>query len=455
MDRDHMNAEWYDISDYHRLQFVGENVEQILSIVLENVQAGIGLFEAGEKVRALYLNKAFFECIGFSPENYMEKSRNIFSTLLPEYAKGFGACIRERAPKGLPISYMVCGSREDGSLGWFDIKGAPVKNVINEKPIYLCVITDVTDKKEKDSRFAELKQLNDKLMMHEQRYRILSATTHGILFEYTPEDDTMTFSYNLPHNHKTKKITEYRSYLQNNPLVHSDHIEKFTNALMTALEKDTEGELEYLSTVSGGGYRWHSTFYKSVLRQDGTVGSVVGRIRDIHEEKMKQEKMNYQAQIDGLTGLYRKEIVFDMMKEYIEESPKAEFFFLLLDLDNFKMINDQYGHQYGDKVLKEAADKLLSIFAEDCIVGRFGGDEFVIMSKNIGREEMEGRLEKLTQDIACSVGVVPWRYGMTVEEVFDWADANMYEAKKEGRQENNNRVCFEKVPFRQMQNIEE
>jgi len=175
-----------------------------------------------------------------------------------------------------------------------------------------------------------------------------------------------------------------------------------------------------------------------VVGVDGKVASVMGRITDIHAEVLEREKMNYQAQIDGLTGLYRKEIVFDKMTEFVKEAPEAEFYFSLIDLDDFKAINDQYGHQYGDKVLKEAADTILDIYAEDSIVGRFGGDEFIALTKNVMKNDVMRKAGELIDKVPCSVGIVPWEKGMDVTDIFDWADDNMYEAKRNGK----GSVCF-------------
>ena len=77
---------------------------------------------------------------------------------------------------------------------------------------------------------------------------------------------------------------------------------------------------------------------------------MIGRIQDIHEEYMEKEKLNYRAETDGLTGLYRKEAAFEKMREYMVEAPKEVYYFSLVDLDHFKQINDLHGHQYGDRI---------------------------------------------------------------------------------------------------------
>lgn len=412
-----------DLWDSGRLVGVTENLQEVLQVLVSNMRTGVGLFELQENdSRVLYLNQAFFERIGMGKTNY------------PEIPKAVKECVEA----GKVLEQKIQIKKPDKSIAWFAVKTAPVTDPKTEGRVVLLIMRDITDKIENEQKMKELEKMNEELMIREARYRVLAETVQGILFEYFPVTDTMVFSYNLPHNKKTREITGYSSYVKKNPLVHSDHLPMFTQALASAVAAEKEGELEYLSAISGGGYRWHRTYYKSVIGTDGKVASVMGRIEDIHAEVLEREKMNYQAQIDGLTGIYRKETVFEKMTEFVKEAPEAEFYFSLIDLDDFKGINDQYGHQYGDKVLKEAADIILNIYAEDSIVGRFGGDEFVALTKNVSAQEVTRKAGELIDKVPCCVGVVPWKKGMEITEIFDWADDNMYEAKRNGK----SGVCF-------------
>ena len=419
----------YSISDYHRLKYLGDDINEVLTIVLKNIKAGIGLFEVGETVRALYLNESYFECIGYTMDEYKEHLNNVFTTLHIDDVEGFRNCILKHAPKGEQINYVVRGYRQDGTLGVFDIKGAPIENKINQNPIYLTVVSDITDTSEKEQKINELNFLNAQLLLLEERYKILEATSYGLLFEYDPHKDTMVFSYNFPNNKKRKEIDHYSNYLKKSPLVHSSHIERFQHALQEACRQETEGNLEYLSSVSGDGYRWHLTHYKSMADAEGNILSVLGRIEDIHDRKMEREKLNYKADVDGLTNLYRKEVAFEKMQEYVNETPEMKFYFVILDLDDFKQINDQYGHQYGDKILKQTADALRRLFGENGILGRFGGDEFVILTRDLGYEEVKGLLEALREEVKFCAGIVEWREGEDIKVTFDRADKAMYQVK--------------------------
>lgn len=419
----------YDITDYHRLLFLGENVEEILTIILKNMAAGVGVFEVGETVRALFLNEAFFQCIGLTKEEYLTSAKDILKTIVEEDVEGFKNCILDNAPQNNEIIYTFRGYRSNGVIGWFHIQGVPIENMISPYPIYLAVITDITDRKEKEDKIEALKEANAKLLLQEERYKILEATAQGLLFEFYPDEDKMVFSYNFPDNKKRKEITNYSEYIKESPLVHSSHIEAFKQALYGACKEETEGNLEYLSAVSGGGYRWHTTHYKSLAGADGEIYSVIGRIEDIHDSKMEKLKLNYKADMDGLTNLYRKEAAFEKMQEYVDESPDGKFYFIILDLDDFKQINDQYGHQYGDEVLKKMAKELVNCFAETSILGRFGGDEFVILTRNMPYEEVEKSLNRLKEHTCFCAGIVAWQHGEDIKSVFDKADKAMYHVK--------------------------
>ncbi len=430
-----MMKDWstYDITDYRRLEYLGKDARDMLVMLLENIRAGVALFEVREHIYALYLNAAYFDCVGYSRQEYAGRQEDLFSTLVAQDAEAFYSYLVENATLKKHVDYEVRSRRQDGSIGWFSVSASLIENSVTSNPVYLAVITDVSDSKEKDAQLTKLQRANSELAVQEERYRMLEATAQGILFEYFPTKDKMVFSYNLPNNHKRKEIEHYQQYSKQFPLVHSDHLELFMNTLKNACTQETEGSLEYLSTVSGGGYRWHITYYKSVKDITDRIVSVVGRIRDIHDTKMETDRINYRAERDGLTEVYHKDVAFEKMTEYVKEAPFSKFYFAILDIDDFKKINDQFGHQYGDIVIKDFARLLQSSFAEESIVGRFGGDEFILLTKNIALAEVRRRLEQLQVKIHFCGGVSEWKYGDTMEHVFEKADKAMYEAKLSGK----------------------
>ena len=102
------------------------------------------------------------------------------------------------------------------------------------------------------------------------------------------------------------------------------------------------------------------------------------------KKKQEAEELLFKAQRDSLTGLYNKGIAQSMIEEYMEnEGLKAKGALFVIDVDNFKAVNDNLGHLAGDSVLTNISSMLSEVFNENSIVGRIGGDEFIVFLKNI------------------------------------------------------------------------
>ena len=155
------------------------------------------------------------------------------------------------------------------------------------------------------------------------------------------------------------------------------------------------------------------------------------------------------AQKDSLTGVYNKENTQKVIDDILQERGKEGFHgFLILDMDHFKEVNDIYGHVMGDKVLKMLGGFLKEQFREQDVVGRIGGDEFVILLYNIGsRKNMESRvknlqekireihmegMEKHTFTLSAGIAFAP-QDGDTFMELYQKADLALYQVKRSGR----------------------
>lgn len=162
------------------------------------------------------------------------------------------------------------------------------------------------------------------------------------------------------------------------------------------------------------------------------------------QNRIAAEKLNYEATHDGLTGLYNRAAYASALERLTADG--ARLALILLDVDLFKHVNDQYGHDVGDAVLKSVANTLQSSFRREDIVCRIGGDEFaVIMShtdsgcKDLIREKLRGVVEKLASPedelplVTLSVGVAFTDQLMPDADLFKSADLALYEVKKGGR----------------------
>lgn len=166
------------------------------------------------------------------------------------------------------------------------------------------------------------------------------------------------------------------------------------------------------------------------------------------EQKKIRTILEQAAMIDGLTGIYNRKATEDMIEKSLQTSTEhARAALLVLDLDDFKKINDQGGHLLGDKVLKEWADRLNSLFGDEGIVGRIGGDEFVVFLQDVRNiKQVEEQVNRLIhhfyvtndngekQKISVSVGIA--QTGPEADSfllLYQMADAALYRAKQTGK----------------------
>ncbi len=154
------------------------------------------------------------------------------------------------------------------------------------------------------------------------------------------------------------------------------------------------------------------------------------------------EYLNFKASHDELTGAYNRAGYEILLSDIDMEST----YMMLLDVDNFKSINDNYGHEMGDKILVKLVQVLKRVFRDDDCVCRIGGDEFVIFmvhSTGMQREKIESKIMQINEELAkeddglpsvsISTGIVNGKDATDMENLFEKTDAAMYESKKKGK----------------------
>lgn len=182
-------------------------------------------------------------------------------------------------------------------------------------------------------------------------------------------------------------------------------------------------------------------------------------LRNIDAEKKRELALLHDSERDHLTNIYNKKVAENSIRDYLKWMQKDETgIFMILDLDDFKYINDAYGHKTGDQVLMRLADLLRSVFRRDDIIGRFGGDEFIIFLKRIDSKEkvlerLESIYESLSKEkepkISCSIGISLACQGDSYEKIFNQADVALYEAKNNKK----GRYAFFKESAQQEENV--
>ena len=159
-----------------------------------------------------------------------------------------------------------------------------------------------------------------------------------------------------------------------------------------------------------------------------------------------KNKFQILARTDSLTGIYNRYGFDESAEKMMDKNPKAHFVAALLDIDDFKFINDIYGHAYGDKALKSLADSMKTFFPSDALLGRNGGDEFCILLQNYTCEDAKELLQQFTglpkafsykgkeQSFKISLGYAEYpTFAASHSQLMRCADAALYEIKLHGK----------------------
>jgi diguanylate cyclase (GGDEF)-like protein len=175
-----------------------------------------------------------------------------------------------------------------------------------------------------------------------------------------------------------------------------------------------------------------------------------GVLLDITDSKQAQETILFQASHDSLTGLINRVLLYDRLGQEIRRCQRADghFAVLFIDLDYFKVINDNYGHEAGDRVLVQVAKRLAAALRKSDTVGRFGGDEFIaiipgvdhpdklipLTTKILRKLEAPILFGKEELFISASIGAALYPGDATLpQELIRKADNNMYQVKESRR----------------------
>lgn len=135
---------------------------------------------------------------------------------------------------------------------------------------------------------------------------------------------------------------------------------------------------------------------------DGEGGSLaIAHIEDVTEQRHNAERLEWAATHDGLTGLPNRFRFLERLGAYLESAEPGSIAVLFIDIDNFKVINDSLGHDTGDQLLRSMSERLRSVVRDRDMLGRFGGDEFIVMLRDVsGGYDPLDVAEQLRSEIA-------------------------------------------------------
>ncbi|MGE5391983.1 MAG: putative bifunctional diguanylate cyclase/phosphodiesterase [Deltaproteobacteria bacterium] len=253
--------------------------------------------------------------------------------------------------------------------------------------------------------------------------------------------------------YKNVRSIELEDFEQWRSVVHPDDFPNIVKGVEDHIAGKTPHwsvEHRYLIDVSSDTYRWVLAKGKVIKDDAGNLLKAAGSHIDITDMKQKEEQIYNLAFHDALTGLLNRHSLSEELDKHImdDQTHGRQGAFIFIDLDDFKLINDSYGHPSGDQLLVIIAQRLLTLKDDSVTLARLGGDEFIIYLKSItGIDQLRNFLQRLLGlfeepfsiadsafDISASVGVALCpEHGKDLDDLLMNADAAMYKAKEAGK----------------------
>lgn len=411
-----------------------------LDALMNNIPGGVMCCDATDELNLLQFSDGLLSMLGYTREELGTVFHNRFSEMIyePDIAPTWEA-VHAQLEKGNTklIEYRM--ARKDGGLIWVQDRGQLMRRE-DGREVFYCILLDIT----------ETKKAQEDLRLSLERHQIIMDQTNDIIFEWQVKQDTLTFSPNWEKKFGYEPVREnVHARLLDNPHLHPDDVPLLRRKMSDILEREPYQEAELRIQKRDGGYLWCRV--RATLQKDraGEPAKAVGVILDIDAEKREAQRMRERAERDTLTGLYNKGTMEAKADHALGAlMPGENAVLLMIDIDNFKQVNDFYGHLSGDVMLTEAARMLQDMFRASDILGRIGGDEFTVLLRGSGAQAIAGRKAQEVLDafarllpaqgggpvFSCSVGIAQApQDGTDYLTLYKKADAALYRAKMQGK----------------------
>lgn len=301
---------------------------------------------------------------------------------------------------------------------------------------------------EKEELYARIEELERELAEERIRRKITEDNSDCALWEYEIAAKRYVLSRKLGGKWSTTNmvIENYQEQMHKWGFVHPDDWANFDEFCAAMDRGDEHISYEVRQVSDESVFVWFRYVGIPVYDKDHKPYKIMGKTMDITEEKKNQELLEQKAERDSLTDLYNKAKMRKLVEKHIRRADAHdEGAFLIIDIDDFKSINDTYGHLYGDEVLIKIANILLISTGLEDYAGRIGGDEFCVFCRgeNAGQHAMEtaerisqmaDRIQLSGRRVTLSMGISKYPAdAATYEDLYQKADQALYRVKHSGK----------------------
>ncbi len=422
---------WLAKMIFDREQLLTEAAMEVRKVT-NNIHAGVVNYIPEGVCKIVYASRGYYEIIGVDRTGLYEVYQNsLLGFIPPEYHSFFldVAALDAEGHAEETVQMHDC----NGKKYWMQVTLS--KGVHGGKDTVSAVFVDVS----------ELKATEDKLLKEQERYRIVTELSEDVLFEYDFKKDVLSLSERFTELYGLDHVIDcFRKDLNTHlQVIHPDD-RKGTLEQFLHTRRVGANDMQFRLADAKGEYRWCRVIYRAICDEAGGPFMAIGKIANIDLFKKEIEQLEHESKTDSLTGAYNKMATKKKIDSYIEAHKNGAHMLLLIDVDDFKKVNDTYGHQCGDEVLTYVIGNLRKTYVSGEVIGRVGGDEFVVFIGEVkDKEQLIEKAQELKEllhqpyqrgeqivPVSASVGVAMYpEGGASYEELLYNADNALYEVK--------------------------
>ncbi len=387
------------------------------------------------------------------PDHLCESQIPIWAQIV-SLADVYDALVSERVYKKACTHEKAMEMIINGECGAFNPLLLERMKEMEEKLKAAYKTTESNEVLRRDSVRKQSHQTPDQLlqMMEKEKtqYQVLPKNNGEIFYIYQVQEDRILFSENFQEMFGQEgKIENVKDNLKKYAFVYKEDTKIVHTMIKICKDGPNKTRGRIRLRLQDGRLEWFEAWASSIWdKEHSTCLQVVGKIVDIHELKEESEHWKQRIFRDRLTNLYNKEAFRDKVIEKLESMHKELSAIFFIDIDEFKWVNDHFGHAYGDEVLKLLAKRIKHCFRESDIVGKGNGDEFLVFMGNVANEEVVEkklihimevihnayRQHEINGKITASIGVALYPLdGEAYDVLIRKADQAVFYAKSNGR----------------------
>lgn len=392
---------------------------------------------AGIYTAQYYMNQPEFGNMKMVPQTY-EPARMCFGVVKPGRRELLN--ILNKAVVTMPMEQMQSiinqntTQKADITLDYL-LRKNPMETILTISLLFLLIIVSLLFVLQQRAR------ANRQISLDLKKHLRVFALMNDYFFEYDYRTGSLMISVPRPEGEGQSKLLEYSA---NSRVSDQDERER-RKAILDIITSRKDGIKEARMVWTDGELHWLRFAMETILDHAGAPAYTIGKINVIDREVQERDNLLAEAQRDSLTQVYNAGTGRKKISELLAAmKPEEKSALLLIDVDHFKEINDNFGHMNGDCALKSVALALKTSFRENDIVGRPGGDEFMVYMANIrNQEELSRKCDALCRKIrdlkledmqlTISVGAALIIGGNQYDEAYRLADQLLYKVKETGR----------------------